>query len=417
MSAPSLEDPWPLRVMFQHFRDWVGRLGQVWVAGEISKVRAAGGQTYFTLRDEQGAISADVMIDPGKFAGLPRTPTQGDRVIVMVKAQLTRQTKVLLRASEIRLAGFGDLLAEIERRRRLLAEEGLFAAHRKRRRPLIPRSVGVIAGRDSDALKDVRRIASTRFPGVRFEVRETAVQGRSAVGHITAALLELDAHPHVDVIIVTRGGGSLEDLLPFSDEGLVRAVAAMMTPVISAIGHEADRPILDDVADVRAATPTHAATLAVPDVAEVLTYVETLRTQLRSRVRARLVHDRRLLDHWRERRVLKDPVSLVVRPRQDLRRAQERLLPCATRFVERQRVDLASLDLQLRALSPQATLDRGYALVTDAQGQIVRTPPPHGNLIDVRVRAGRFTAIVDSSATDSEQTPVSGSTAKHEIND
>lgn len=419
MSQPTLEDPWPLRVMFQHFRDWVGRLGQVWVAGEISKVRATGGQTYFTLRDEQGAISADVMIHPGKFADLPRTPAEGDRVIVMVKAQLTRQTKVLLRASEIRLAGFGDLLAEIERRRRLLAEEGLFAAHRKRRRPLIPRSVGVIAGRDSDALKDVRRIATTRFPGVRFEVRETAVQGRSAVGQITVALLELDAHPHVDVIIVTRGGGSLEDLLPFSDEGLVRTVASMMTPVISAIGHEADRPILDDVADARAATPTHAATLAVPDVAEVMTHIDTLRTRLRSRVQAKLQHDRRLLDHWRERRVLQDPVALVSRPRQELRRTRERLLPCAARFVERQRVDLGSLDLQLRALSPQATLDRGYALVTDDRGHLVRATPPQGTRIDVRVQAGRFGATVASSAApgDPELVPDSAITPEEQIDE
>lgn len=398
MSAPTLEQPWPLRVMLGHFRDWVARLGQVWVGGEISKIRAAGQQTYFTLRDEQGAVSADVMIHPRKFADLPRTPAEGDRVVVLVKAQLTKQTKVLLRASEIHLAGFGDLLAEIERRRRLLAEEGLFSAHRKRRRPVIPRRVGVVTGRDSDALKDVRRIATTRFPGVRLEVRETAVQGRSAVPQITEALLELDAHLEVDVIIVTRGGGSLEDLLPFSDEGLVRTVAGMVTPLISAIGHEADRPILDDVADARAATPTHAATLAVPDVTEVLTHVDRLRDRIRSHVRTRIEHDRKWLDTRRQHRALRDPGSMFVQPRERLVRGQERLLPALVRLVERQRVEAGSLDLQLRALSPQATLDRGYAVVTDESGTLIRGVPVVGTRLDVRVESGRFPAIVEGTA-------------------
>ena len=394
MTAPTLEQPWPLRVMLKHFQDWVGRLGQVWVAGEITKIRATGSQTYFTLRDEQGELSADVMIHPRKFADLPRTPAEGDRVILLVKPHVTKQTRILLRASEIHLAGVGDLLAEIERRRRLLAQEGLFAPERKHARPLIPRAVGVVTGRDSDALKDVRRIATARFPSVRLEVRETAVQGRTAVAQVTAALLELEAHPDVDVIIVTRGGGSLEDLLPFSDEGLVRTVAGMFTPVISAIGHEADRPILDDVADARAATPTHAATLAVPDSAEIAANVNVLRQRLRARMRARAAHDRRLLNAWRQRQVLRDPATLVREPRAHLQRYRERLRPAVTRFADRQRIDLGALDMQLRALSPQATLARGYAVVTAPQGQLVREPPVAGTLVHVRVRAGRFDATV-----------------------
>lgn len=395
MTSPSLEQPWPLRVMLQHFQDYVGKLGHVWVAGEISKRRVTNGQTFFTLRDEQGAVSADVMIHPRTFADLPRTPVEGDRVIVRVKMHVTRQTRILLRASEIHLAGLGDLLAEIERRRRLLAEEGLFAPHLKRRRPLIPRVVGVVTGRDSDALKDVRRIAVGRFPGVRFEIRETAVQGSGAVAGIVRALRELEEHPEVDVIIVTRGGGSLEDLLPFSDEGLVRMVAAMLTPVISAIGHEADRPILDDVADERAATPTHAATLAVPDVKDVIAHIAHLRTRLRGRVVAHLERDRRLLAACRTRRVLAEPACLLLPARERLERSRERLLPSATRLAERNRMDLAGLDLQLRALSPQATLDRGYALVTDADGRLVREPPPPGSRVAVRVGSGRFGAVVE----------------------
>ncbi|MEZ5185342.1 MAG: exodeoxyribonuclease VII large subunit [Candidatus Nanopelagicales bacterium] len=398
MSTPTLEDPWPLRVMLGHFRDWVSRLGQVWVAGEISKIRAAGRQTFFTLRDGQGDVSADVMIHPRYFAGLPRTPAEGDRVVLLVKAQITKQTKVLLQASEIHLAGYGDLLAQIERRRRLLADEGLFVAHRKRRRPLIPRRVGVVTGRDSDALKDVRRIATSRFPGVRLEVRETAVQGRSAVPQITEALLELEAHPEVDVIIVTRGGGSLEDLLPFSDEGLVRTVAAMSTPLISAIGHEADRPILDDVADARAATPTHAATLAVPDVAEVVTHVDGLRDRLRTRVRANIEHDRKWLDTRRQSRALRDPRAMLTQHAERHHRSRERLLPALVRSVERQRVDAGSLDLQLRALSPQATLDRGYAVVTDESGTLIRTVPAAGTRLDIRVQSGRFPATAEGAA-------------------
>ncbi len=395
MTAPTLEQPWPLRVMLKQFQDWVGKLGQVWVTGEISKIRATGNQTFFTLRDDLGETSADVMIHPRNFADLPRTPAEGDRVVLLVRPHVTKQTRVLLRASEIHLAGLGDLLAEIERRRRLLAEEGLFAAHRKRRRPLIPRAVGVVTGRDSDALKDVRRIALARFPTIRLEVREVAVQGRAAVPQVTAALLDLEAHTEVDVIIVTRGGGSLEDLLPFSDEGLVRTVARMFTPVISAIGHEADRPILDDVADARAATPTHAATLAVPDVAEVAANIDTLRRRLRTLMAARAGHERRWLEAWRQRRVLQDPHVILVEPRARLQRCRERLLPAVSRLAERQRVDLASLDLQLRALSPQATLDRGYALVTDPDGRIVRQPPEPGGRIHVRVQAGHFEASVE----------------------
>lgn len=386
--------------MLTHFRDWVGRLGQVWVAGEISKIRAAGGQTYLTLRDEQGAVSADVMIHPGRFAELPRTPAQGDRVVLLVKAQVTKQTRILLRASHIQLSGPGDLLAQIEQRRRMLAQEGLFAEHRKRSRPLIPRRVGVVTGRDSDALKDVRRIATARFPGVRLEVREVAVQGRAAVPEVMAALLELDGNADVDVIIVTRGGGSLEDLLPFSDEGLVRAVAAMSTPVISAIGHEADRPILDDVADARAATPTHAATLAVPDVAEVLQHVQTLRRRMRARVSARVEHERHRLDVTCQRRALRDPLTLIDLPRERLGLTRRRLLPAVDRLVERTRVEASGLDLQLRALSPQATLDRGYALVTDGAGALVRTPPVAGTQVHVRVQAGRFDAVVEGSQSE-----------------
>lgn len=390
----SLEEPWPLRVMLSQFNDYVGKLGQVWVTGEISKKRVTNGNVFFTLRDELGSLSADVMIHPKSFAQLPRTPAEGDRVILRVKMHVTRQTRILLRASEIHLAGLGDLLAEIERRRRLLADEGLFAPHRKRRRPLIPRAVGVVTGRNSDALKDVRRIATSRFPGVRFEVRETAVQGSAAVPGLIKALRELEAHPDVDVIIVTRGGGSLEDLLPFSDEGLVRAVAAMFTPVISAIGHEADRPILDDVADERAATPTHAATLAVPDVTEVVAHIAHLRQRLRNRVVAHLDRDRKLLGACRTRRVLADPACLLQPHRERLVRLQERLQPCTERAVERNRVDLAGLELQLRALSPQATLDRGYALVTDADGMLVREPPAAGSRVHVRVQSGGFDAEV-----------------------
>lgn len=398
MTASSSEDPWPLRVMLSQFSEWVGRLGQVWVAGEISKIRHTNGQSYFTVRDELGTVSADVMIHPSRFASLPRTPDVGDRVILLVKAQVTKQTRILLRAFEIRLAGLGDLLAEIERRRRMLADEGLFAAHRKRVRPLIPRAVGVVTGRDSDALKDVRRIATARFPGVRLEVRETAVQGGSAVAGVVAALTELDEHPEVDVIIVTRGGGSLEDLLPFSDEGLVRTVAKMLTPVISAIGHEADRPILDDVADARASTPTHAATLAVPDITEVAADVDAARVRLRERMRRRVERERVRLDHLRDRRVLRDPMTLVQLPRTEVQRARERLTPAVARNVERQRLDLAALDMQLRALSPQATLDRGYALVTDEQGHIVRELPGPGDRLSIRVRAGRFPATVEGEA-------------------
>jgi exodeoxyribonuclease VII large subunit len=276
-----------------------------------------------------------------------------------------------LSAAQIRSVGIGDLLARIERLRTALAAEGLFAAERKRALPFLPRSVGLICGRDSAAERDVRQNAAHRWPAVRFRVEHVAVQGPHASEEIIAALQRLDADPAVDVIIVARGGGSLEDLLPFSDEDLVRAVAGCVTPVVSAIGHEQDVPLLDLVADVRASTPTDAARRAVPDVAEQLDLIGQLRGRARRSLAGRLDRERSWLAAITSRPVLASPEREIDRRYEQIEALSERgRLAVATR-VNRAGDDLAHLQARLIALSPAATLRRGYAIVQHADDSVV----------------------------------------------
>jgi exodeoxyribonuclease VII large subunit len=302
---------------------------------------------------------------------------------------------------DIRPVGLGDLLARIERLRQALAAEGLFADSRKKRLPLLPHRIGLITGRDSDAKKDVLRNAALRWPAVEFEIREVAVQGNTAVAQMIAALRELDAHPVVDVIVIARGGGALEDLLPFSSEELIRAVADASTPVVSAIGHEADRPILDDVADLRASTPTDAAKRIVPDVAEELVRVRQARDQLRRGVTRLVEREGDRLASLRSRPVLLSPDAMISQRHEDVERLKVRSHSAISAAVVRAADQLVHLKAQVRALSPQKTLDRGYAVVQLAGGtapaahrDVVRHPSqaPAGTDLTVRVAGGRFTA-------------------------
>ena len=325
-------------------------------------------------------------------------------MVALLKAEFWLKTgRLNMSVKDIRPVGLGDLLARIERLRQALAAEGLFADSRKKRLPLLPHRIGLITGRDSDAKKDVLRNAALRWPAVEFEIREVAVQGNTAVAQMIAALRELDAHPVVDVIVIARGGGALEDLLPFSSEELIRAVADASTPVVSAIGHEADRPILDDVADLRASTPTDAAKRIVPDVVEELARVRQARDQLRRGVTRLVERETDRLASLRSRPVLALPRSHGQHPARRRRAARGRSRAAISTAVVRAADQLVHLKAQVRALSPQKTLDRGYAVVQlgdDGEpvpgrtGRLSGTPRRRRQepRCPVRVAGGRFTA-------------------------
>jgi exodeoxyribonuclease VII large subunit len=278
-----------------------------------------------------------------------------------------------LNAIEMRAVGIGELLARLERLRRTLATEGLFAAERKRRLPFLPSKVGLICGRDSAAERDVLQNAARRWPAVQFRVEQVAVQGAFAVEEVTAALQVLDSDRSVDVIIIARGGGSIEDLLPFSDETLVRAVAACRTPVVSAIGHEQDTPLLDLVADVRASTPTDAARRVVPDISEQLAIVSELRARARRQLTGRIDRESTWLAAVRSRPALASPAAEVGRRQEQIVALAERARRCLAASLDRADADLVHTRARLVALSPAATLRRGYAIVQRADSSVVRS--------------------------------------------
>src|SRR5215471_17826848 len=299
-SAP--ESPVPVRTVLRLVGDWVGRLGRVWVEGQIAELTKRGNTAFLTLRDPVAAVSVRVICARTVLDAADPAPAEGARVVVWAKPEFNvARGSFSLAALEIRAVGIGELLARLERLRRALAAEGLFAAERKRRLPFLPGCIGLICGRDSAAQRDVQENAARRWPAVRFRVEQVAVQGAFAVSEVTDALSRLDADPAVDVIIIARGGGSLEDLLPFSNETLLRAVAACRTPVVSAIGHEVDNPLLDLVADARASTPTDAGRRVVPDVGEELARVRQARQRMASSVRTRLDREAATVRELRER--------------------------------------------------------------------------------------------------------------------
>jgi exodeoxyribonuclease VII large subunit len=277
-----------------------------------------------------------------------------------------------LTAVEVRQVGIGELLARLERLRKALAAEGLFAAERKRRPPFLPRVIGLICGRESAAERDVRHTAAARWPAVRFRVEQVSVQGSQAAGEVTDALRRLDHDTDVDVIIIARGGGSVEDLLPFSDEELLRAVAACRTPVVSAIGHEQDTPLLDYVADLRASTPTDAAKRIVPDVAEQLTIIAELRNRMTRWVKGWLDRESAWLQAVRSRPALADPVREIERQSEQVDALLNRARQSVDARLARATDEVAHTRARLLALSPAATLKRGYAIVQADDGSVVR---------------------------------------------
>jgi exodeoxyribonuclease VII large subunit len=369
----SADSPVPVRTVVRLVGEWIGRLGRVWVEGQIAELSKRGGTAFLTLRDPLAAVSVQVICPRTVVEAAEPAPTEGSRVVVWAKPGFnTGRGSFSLAAVEIRAVGVGELLARLERLRRSLASEGLFAAERKRRLPFLPATVGLICGRDSAAQRDVHRNAARRWPAVRFRVETVAVQGPYAVAEIIDALHRLDSDPGVDVIIVARGGGSVEDLLPFSEESLVRAVAACQTPVVSAIGHEQDVPLLDLVADVRASTPTDAARRVVPDVAEQLTIIAQLRMRGRRMMVGRVDREGAWLEGMRSRPVLADPLREIGRRQELIAALAERGRRCQSGVLARSQDEVTHLRARLLSLSPAATLRRGYAIVTRADGGVIR---------------------------------------------
>ena len=395
----SPESPAPVRTVLQLVGGWIARLGRIWVEGQITELNRRAGTVYFTLRDPVANVSVRVVCPRAVCDAAGPAVVDGARVVVHAKPDFyVNRGSFALSAFEIRPVGVGELLARLERLKQVLTAEGLFNAERKRPLPFLPGTVGLICGRDSAAERDVLENARRRWPAVRFRVENTAVQGSYAVTEIIDALHRLDADPKVDVIVIARGGGSLEDLLPFSDEALVRAVAATRTPVVSAIGHEQDTPLLDHVADARASTPTDAAKKTVPDVREQLALVRQLRDRGRRCLSGRVERELQWLAATRSRPALADPVREIERQAEGIATLRDRSRRCLSAALDRATDDLAHTRARLLALSPAATLERGYAIVQRADESVVRAAADvrKDDELLVRFADGRITARADS---------------------
>ncbi len=402
--STSAENPWPVRTVARKVGEWINRLGAVWVEGQVTQISARPGTNtaFLTLRDPSADVSMSVTCPMGLMRSIEPPLREGASVVVHAKPTFfMNRGSLSLRANEIRAVGIGELLARIERLRRLLAAEGLFAPERKRKLPFLPKGIGLITGRASAAERDVLVNAQTRWPHVAFKVINTAVQGSLAVPQILQALYKLDRDPDIDVIVIARGGGSVEDLLPFSDEALCRAVAlSTATPVVSAIGHEPDTPLLDHVADLRCSTPTDASKRIVPDVREETQRVRQMRDRGRRALHGWVDTQTRLLDQLRSRPVLADPLGPIQRRSDDVEIHRERGRRAILTLLAKDQAEIASARARLTALGPAATLERGYAVVqfTDAEGnlQVLRSVSEvtDGAKLRVRVVDGAIGAVV-----------------------
>jgi exodeoxyribonuclease VII large subunit len=395
----SAEQPWPVRLLSMKIAEYVEKMSVLWVEGQVVQLtRRPGSRTaYLTLRDPDVDMSLSVAIQTNALDAMPAPLSQGARVVLQAKPVFwTQRGSLMLDARQIRPVGVGELLARVEHLKRTLASEGLFDAERKRPLPFLPRVVGLVCGRASAAEKDVVENSRRRWPTVRFEIREVAVQGPTAVQEVSAALAELDQHPEVDVIVIARGGGSVEDLLPFSNEAMVRAVAAARTPVVSAIGHDVDTPLLDHVADYRASTPTDAAKAVVPDARAERAGIQQAQARGRRALAGRIDSERRHLVALRSRPVMAHPSAMIDARRQELHalteRAQRRVLAAVHRAADQ----VAHLTAQIRTLSPLSTLERGYAVVQHGDGRVVtdRDEVEVDEVLRVRVARGDFAARV-----------------------
>jgi exodeoxyribonuclease VII large subunit len=391
----SPQQPWPVRVVAMKIAEWVARLGEVWVEGQVTQVsRRPGAATAFlVLRDPAADVSIPVSCRREVLDGVALA--DGARVVLRGRPDyyIARGT-LSLRATEVRPVGVGELLARLEALKRLLHAEGLFGADRKRPLPFLPHQVGLITGRASAAERDVLENARRRWPAVAFRVENVAVQGATAVPAMVEALRRLDADRGTDVIVIARGGGSVEDLLPFSDEALCRAVAACFTPVVSAIGHEPDTPLLDLVADLRCSTPTDAGKRVVPEVAAEQARLDQLRARGRRQLHTRLDRATDAVGALRQRgrRQVMSRVDTAVAEAAALRARARR---CVVSRVDSAGAELAQSRARVAALSPAATLQRGYAVVQRVDGTVVRRPSDvdDGESVRIRLAEGELGAV------------------------
>jgi exodeoxyribonuclease VII large subunit len=398
MFETSSESPAPVRLVSEAIKDYIDRLGPIWIEGEISELNErSGGMAFMRLRDTSADMSISVMCYKTVLASVQPLPANARVVIHAKPSWFTKNGSLTMSAKEIRQVGVGELLARLEALKELLAAEGLFSADRKVALPRLPRTVGLICGRNTDAEKDVVENARRRWPSVQFEIREVAVQGAAAVVEVSAALTELEANPDVDVIIITRGGGSFEDLLPFSDESLVRLAASCITPIVSAIGHEKDAPLLDLVADYRASTPTDAAKRVVPDIAQEISDIEKIRDRMYRRLVSTIDFELNQIAQLRNRPVMKDPNVMVTTRRDEIKGWRDRSIRSFASILEIEKKELKGVKDHLRSLSPQSTMDRGYAVVQLEDGAIVRdaTKVKAGVRLRIRVARGETRATVN----------------------
>ncbi|HEY5853341.1 MAG TPA: exodeoxyribonuclease VII large subunit [Aldersonia sp.] len=399
-TSNSAEQPWPVRSVSTKVAGWIDRLGSIWVEGQVTQINVRPGTrtAFLVLRDPVADMSLQVTCAPELITESPVALREGSRVIVLGKLVFfPARGSLSLRISEIRAVGIGELLARIERLRALLAAEGLFEPRLKRPLPFLPATIGLITGRASAAERDVLSVAQSRWPAVKFEIRNTSVQGPTAVPQILTALAELDGDPAVEVIILARGGGSVEDLLPFSDETLCRAIVKARTAIVSAIGHEPDSPLIDHVADLRAATPTDAAKRVVPDAVAEAELIGELRGRAAAALRGWVGREARMLVAIRSRPALADPLRTLDDRASEVSRLRETARRDVRHSLDREDTTTRHLRERLATLGPAATLARGYAVVqrvAGAQAHVVRSvdDAPPGTQLRIRVADGAITA-------------------------
>lgn len=394
----STDSPWPVSKLSATLKEWIDRLGYLWVEGEISQISLRSTNMFGQLRDLQ--VENSIEIHAWDTSKIPADLKQGDRVVALLKPNFwPKGGKLTMQVFEIRKVGLGELLERIERLRQALIAEGLTSPDRKKPIPFLPNRIGLITGKDSDAEKDVLQNVRRRWPDAQFKIINTLVQGEKAVPEIVSALSKLDNDPEVDVIVIARGGGSFIDLVIFSDESLVRAVAAAKTPVVSAIGHENDRPVLDEVADVRASTPTDAAKLIVPDVAEERSKLEQALQRIFMRVEGYVTHQSQLIEQIRTRPSLANPFSFIDEKFAEVSLQIERSRAWINSKLERESMSIEHLRAQIKALSPQSTLDRGYAVVRDSNGNLITNASKvkQGQKLSMRLAKGEIEATVEKS--------------------
>ena len=388
--------PWPVSRLSLTLKEWIERLGVLWIEGELASIKIGASNMFGELRDLQ--IENSVSLHSWNVAKIPNDLKQGDRVLALIKpAFWPKGGKLTMQVIEMRKVGLGELLERIERLRAQLTAEGLTSLERKKPLPFLPNKIGLITGKDSDAEKDVLQNAKLRWPDVEFRVIHTLVQGDKAAPEVIAAIKVLDDDPEVDVIIIARGGGSFLDLMVFSDEALVRAAANAKTPIVSAIGHENDRPVLDDVADLRASTPTDAAKRVVPDVADEKHKLEQLRQRLFLRIDTFVANQLGMIEQIRSRPILANPFTFIEVHEADIERSIDQMRLRLDQLLSRESMQISHLRQQVRSLSPQSTLDRGYSVVRDLDGHVISdaTKVKKGQQLKLRLAKGELGAVAE----------------------